>query len=390
MGKKPAKIKRYRRSFTGAGSHSSTIRRVAFWVAVAGVLFVVGWLIAKPGLDLASGIWYSHKNGGQPAFSAVQSEPAASEAQPTSEPQSEPQAPQKTGQESWTVVSLTAVSTPEQAAQTAAKLTQQGITAAVIPLKDETGTVYYDSQVALAKAAISGSAIDAKAVAEAFTQAGVTPVAGIWAFKDAAAPYADRTLAVKYQGTDYNWLDNSQDLGGKPWLNPNAQAAQDYIADLIGEVTGLGYSKTVLYGLQFPEGYSLDACDYGALAGTKADLLSRLGQRYQSIEGAQVWFCFDQAALAGTATAPYGDVSPATFGLQNLLVKAQLAPPEDASQSAGSGSTAVTAPTDLLASLAQTLTDAGVVNLGYYLPGATAAELEAAVAAGFAVTAGQS
>ena len=59
---KPVKIKRYRRSFSGAGDRNNLLRRIAFWCAVLAVVFALGWLIAKPGLDRASSIWYGYKN----------------------------------------------------------------------------------------------------------------------------------------------------------------------------------------------------------------------------------------------------------------------------------------------------------------------------------------
>ena len=398
MGKKPVKIKRYRRSFTGPGSHMSTIRRVAFWAVVVLVLFGLGWLIAKPGLDAASRLWYSYKNqpssSSQPSSSEVSSESGQAAISDDSTPDSQPVEQNEEWQD-WVFVSLTSVSTPQAAEQTAQQLAQQNVKAAVITLKDETGAVYYDSQLQLAQTAKSASAIDAAAVAKAFTDAGVTPIAGIWAFKDSTAPYSDRSLAVKYQGTDYNWLDNSQELGGKPWLNPNSEGAQDYIAGLVEEVTQLGFSKTLVFGLQFPEGYSLDACSYGTMNGSKAQVLTQFGQRLELIEGAEVWFAFGQATLDGSATAPYGDVSPATFGFENVLVQTQITA-SSAQQAASSASSAAnetdTAGTagQLLEQLAQQLTENGAKKLGYYLTGASQIEQDEisqqARAAGFTVS----
>lgn len=384
--KRPQKIKHYRRSFSGAGSHSSLIRTIISWVIVLLLLFGVGWLIAKPGLDFVSGLWYSHKNSTSQSESVpggtAQSEPVSS--QPESEPAGETPQP-STG--SWAMVSLTSVATPETAAQTAATLAQQGVTAVVIPLKDETGAVYYASSVAMAKTAVAGAAIDAAGVAKAFTEAGITPVAGIWAFKDATAPYSDRSAAVKYQGTDYNWLDNSKELGGKPWLNPNSAAAQGYISDLITEVTALGFPKTLVFGLQFPTGYSLEACSYGAMTQSKSELLAAVGKQWEQIAGAEVWFCFDQDALTGANLAGY-DASPASFGLAHVLVRGR-----SSSVTNTSGETLITPPaTDAasLTSLLNSMTDAGTQTAGYYLFGfsteETAAANQTAQSAGFAVS----
>lgn len=377
--KKPAKIKRYRRSFTGAGSHMNTIRTVLIWAVVIVVLFGLGWLIAKPGLDLASRLWYNHKNN--PASSSSET---VESAPPTSQPVESEQTQQPlTAGGNWAIVSLTAVSTPEQAAETAKALAAQQVQYAVITLKDETGALYYASASALGKNAISASAIDAAAVAKAFVDAGVTPVAGIWAFKDASAPYADRTTAVKYQDTDYNWLDNSQELGGKPWLNPNNAAAQQYIEDVIAEVTALGYQKTLVFGLQFPTGYSLDSCGYGAMTQSKEALLASLGKRYEGIAGAEVWFCFEQSAIDGTNLTAYG-ASPASFGLANVFVRASAAIGTEVDSAA---SVPPVAQDTVLSALQQAVTDGGSKQTGYWLSGSTGEELsaanKAASAAGF-------
>lgn len=395
MRKKPVKIKRYRRSFTGPSSNQARTRRIALWVVAGLVLFGIGWLIAKPGIDFATGMWYSHKYADSSSslpqdesgsLPAVGQESSSAPEQTPAPPEEEPAV------QSWAAVSLSGVATPEKAAQTAQKLAQQGVHAAVITLKDETGAVYYDSALPLAQASRSAQAIDAAAVAKAFSDAGVCPVAGIWAFRDSSAPYADRTLAVKYGDTDYNWLDNSQELGGKPWLNPNAAGAQDYIAGLVEEAASLGFEQTVVYGLQFPAGYSLEYCGYGAMSDSKSALLARFGRRLEAIPGTQVWFCFDQSVLAGEGLAPYGDANPAEFGLTGVMVRA------NSTVRLGDDGNYITVPADTgvetLAALAARLTDGGTEKLAYALSGVTEAEKIAADqnarAAGFTVTVGQS
>ena len=166
--------------------------------------------------------------------------------QSTSEPTATP-TPEATDNLSgnWAQVSISSVDTAEKATAFAEQLAQQGVRYAVLTLKDDRGYVYYNSQVSLASSAISSTVVDAASIAKAFQDAGVTPVAGICAFKDTLAPYADRSAAVKYGNQDITWLDSSAELGGKPWLNPNAASAQQYIADLIAEVRDLGFETVV-------------------------------------------------------------------------------------------------------------------------------------------------
>ena len=319
---KPVKIKRYRRSFSGSGDRNNLLRRILLWVLILAVIFGLGWLVAKPGLDFASSLWYSYKNR-DPGSSAV-SQPGAggasssqpAEAQPTPTP-----TPQTTAGGGWASVALSAADTPEKAAALAQQLKAQGVENAVLTLKDDRGYLYSPSQVPLAETAVASTTVDAAAIAQAFRDAGLTPVAGLCAFKDSIAPYADRSMAVKYGSEgDITWLDSSAELGGKPWLNPNSAAAQQYIADLIAEVRDLGFEKVLLQNFQFPEGYSLEAASYGVLNGGKEQLLAELGKRYEAIDGVEVWFEFPSAAVSGENVTAYG-ASPASFGLQRVFVR---------------------------------------------------------------------
>ena len=317
---KPVKIKRYRRSFSGSGDRNNLLRRILLWVLILAAIFGVGWLIAKPGLDLASSLWYSYKNRGESSSVSVPGD-SSSVSQSTSEPTATP-TPEATDNLSgnWAQVSISSVDTAEKATAFAEQLAQQGVRYAVLTLKDDRGYVYYNSQVSLASSAISSTVVDAASIAKAFQDAGVTPVAGICAFKDTLAPYADRSAAVKYGDQDITWLDSSAELGGKPWLNPNAASAQQYIADLIAEVRDLGFETVLIQNLQFPEGNGLDLAGYGEMTLSRQELLAQLGRRYEAIEGVEVWFEFPAAAISGQSVESYG-ASPASFGLQHVIVR---------------------------------------------------------------------
>ncbi|MDD2992114.1 MAG: putative glycoside hydrolase [Pygmaiobacter sp.] len=335
---RPVKIKRYRRSFSGSGAKKNLARRILLWVVILGAVFGIGWLVAKPGLDLASGLWYRYKNGGgAPSSQAANSTPAASSSQPqpasTETPQPTP-APAANGMGGWAMVALSEADTPEKATALAAQLQAQGVTYVVLPLKDDRGYLYYNSALPLAQKSIAATTVDAAAIASALRNAGVTPVAGLCAFKDSLVPFVDRTTAVKYNNQDITWLDTSKELGGKAWLNPNSPVAQQYITDLIGEVKGLGFDTVLLQNLQFPEGTGLNLASYGAMAGTKEQLLAQLGQQYQGIDGVSVWFEFPAAAVRGEMASSYG-ASPATFGLQRVFVRLDDAALSDSTGLAG-------------------------------------------------------
>lgn len=318
---RPVKIKRYRRSFSGSGDRNNLLRRIALWLVVLAAVFGAGWLLAKPGLDFASGLWYRLKAGfAAPPASSGQQQPAGSGPASSSLPQPTPPPEQQPQGGAWAAVPISAVDTPEKAAQTARQLQQAGVQAAVITLKDDRGYLYYPSSQPLAANSISASTVDAAAVADTLRSAGVTPVAGLCAFKDSIAPYTDREAAVWYGDQGVIWLDTSIELGGKPWLNPNAPAAQQYIAGLIEEVREMGFEQVLLQDLQFPQGYGLEMAYYGQMDETRAGLLARLGQQYQAIEGVTVWFEFPAGALSGEEVEPFGE-SPAGFGLQRVMAR---------------------------------------------------------------------
>ena len=374
---RPVKIKRYRRSFSGAGDRNNLLRTVVRWLIVAAVLFGVGWLIAKPGLDLASRLWYAHRNAAASSAAQPLSQPPAAESgsDAPSSPSDSAAAPAQDAAAAgtgWASVALSQADTPEKAAALAAQLKEQGVQYAVLTLKDERGYVYYASAVPQARNSIASTTIDAAAVAKAFTDAGVTPVAAISAFRDAIAPYTDRSMAVKY-GTegDIIWLDSSAELGGKPWLNPNSAAAQQYVADLLTELRNLGFSTVLVRNLQFPQGYSLNVTNYGAMTGTQDQLLTSLGKRYEATEGLQVWFEFPSQAIAGTDLTGYG-ASPAGFGLSRVVVAA-------AGTAAAADAPAAAPDEGTLSSLLAALQQGGTQSVSLHLTGVTdAAALTAA------------
>ncbi|MFR1809814.1 MAG: hypothetical protein ACLSWV_12785, partial [Pygmaiobacter massiliensis] len=147
MKKKRMKVKRYKRSFSGSADRQNTLRKVLMWIVAALVLFALGWLLAKPGLDLASKLWYQHKNGGTTPPSSSTSAPSEAQSGAVTAPSeiTEPATPSAaTGKGTWKFVALSSVATPEQAAQVAKQLAENGVSGAVLTLKDETGNLYYN------------------------------------------------------------------------------------------------------------------------------------------------------------------------------------------------------------------------------------------------------
>lgn len=327
--KNMGKVKRYRRSFYSGGQQ---LRRILGAVLALAALFAAGWLIGPAVIDFGTSTWYSLKEGG-----GESSGTSTGTSQPASEPQAEPEAtpePQPTPEPAinpedggWAFVSISGLSSAEQAASTAQSLVAEGVRYAVVPCKDSQGYVYYQSGVATAQSSISATTFDAAAV-QALKDAGVTPVAAICAFQDPLAPYVDRSLAVRYQDTDYFWLDAAADAGGKPWLNPYSDGAVSYITSLIDEVRAMGFEQVWLTGVQFPTTAGRDKANYGDTAGvTMGQRLAQVLSTWQA--GGDCWVEYPLSeVLAGSDSQLLG-ASCAELGVKNLAIRVDEAVTEE-------------------------------------------------------------
>ena len=311
------KVKRYRRSFYSRGQQA---RRILGAVLALAALFAAGWLIGPAVIDFGTSTWYSLKEGGGASSGASQpaSEPQATPA-PTPAPEPTPAPALSPEDGGWAFVSISGLSSAEQAAATAQSLAAEGMRYAVVPCKDSQGYVYYQSGAAAAQSSISATTFDAAAVA-ALKDAGLTPVAAICAFRDPLAPYADRSLAVRYQDTDYFWLDAAADAGGKPWLNPYSDAAVGYITALIDEVRAMGFEQVWLTGVQFPTTAGRDKANYGDTAGVS------MGQRLAQVlsgwqAGGDCWVEYPLSEVLAGADSQLLGASCAELGVKNLAIR---------------------------------------------------------------------
>jgi hypothetical protein len=189
------------------------------------------------------------------------------------------------------------------------------VNAVVLELKDPKGRVNYQSAnqtVGLAGAQVPG-AFDLGAVCNLLHQKGCLVLGRIHAFEDSTATAVLEEGKVRYAGTEYAWLDNSAGEGGKAWLNPYAQQAQDYIAQLAEEALLLGVDGIVLDGLQFPTGFSLNLADYGRTNDVaRPDVLNLFAQRIEQLveanEGVGCWIYMEAAEL--TLPEEMGQLGP--------------------------------------------------------------------------------
>ena len=307
---KRQKVKRYRRSFY------SREMRVKKGIGIAVLVLVMlgaAWLAAPHVLDWATHTWYtvvrnrdlSASSPASASASSVAESPAssaASEPAASSEVQPEVVTPAVDGtaivEGSWAEADITALTEDASIRAAAQQLASQGVKYAVVTLKDATGVVYYASQVPAAAASPASVTVDPARVAAIFREEGLIPVAKLAAFRDPAGARADHAMAIGYKGQAYLWLDNKASADGKPWLNPYADAAVQYIGDLIDELHTAGFEQMVLENVQFP-----------ASTSSTQDFGSRV----------TLWYSYTLAEVADTSSTL--GVPAAQLGVKNLVVR---------------------------------------------------------------------
>lgn len=330
---KRQKVKRYRRSFY------SREMRVKKGIGIAVLVLVMlgaAWLAAPHVLDWATHTWYtvvrnrdlSASSPASASASSVAESPAssaASEPAASSEVQPEVVTPAVDGtaivEGSWAEADITALTEDASIRAAAQQLASQGVKYAVVTLKDATGVVYYASQVPAAAASPASVTVDPARVAAIFREEGLIPVAKLAAFRDPAGARADHAMVIGYKGQAYLWLDNKASADGKPWLNPYADAAVQYIGDLIDELHTAGFEQMVLENVQFPASTSSKQ-DYGTTNGvSRADQLRADMAVWEQRFGSRVtlWYSYTLAEVSDTSSTL--GVPAAQLGVKNLVVR---------------------------------------------------------------------
>ncbi|MDD6012715.1 MAG: putative glycoside hydrolase [Oscillospiraceae bacterium] len=177
----------------------------------------------------------------------------------------------------------------------------------VIDFKTVQGRLAYSSMEELAllsKSAMFDNDTVRKAI-NLFSNADITVAARIYCFEDSLLPQTDSSLAVKYMNTEVNWLDGSDEKGGKAWLNPYSKKVRSYLIGIIGELRNLGINCFILESLQFPGGENTDGATYPGekdSSGRNALLLSFINQIKKTLpENATLLFSMSANAAANGA-----------------------------------------------------------------------------------------
>ena len=134
----------------------------------------------------------------------------------------------------------------------------------VIDFKTAEGKLCYSSlqeNAVLAKCALYDNDTVRLALST-FKSSGIAVIARIFCFEDNSVATAVPELAVKYMNTDVNWLDGSDENGGKSWLNPYSKSVRDYLTAVVREISNFGINAFMLEALHFPDGENVSAATY--------------------------------------------------------------------------------------------------------------------------------
>lgn len=151
-----------------------------------------------------------------------------------------------------------------------------------------------------------------------FTQQDIAVIARIFCFSDNRVATANSSVAVKYMNTEVNWLDGSDENGGKAWLNPYSKSVRNYIADVAREIRSLGVSIFMLEALQYPGGENVSSASYPGEKNTSSrnSMLKNTLSQVKNAVGDKSLVILSQSAedaMAGNESIYFGTMSDAAY-----------------------------------------------------------------------------
>lgn len=332
------KVKRYNRIY-GRSPGSRLLHLLGAAAAVC-VLGFIGWSAYGPVMDYLSGDTVKTM---EPAVSssesssaqAVASQPERQNNSADESAQQEP-APEKEPSKPVAVDSASAVHgiyLPSDILSDASKLDNYlssvdttKFNSIYFDLKDDMGNVQFRSHVD--GASLASQAFDLSSVCKQIKKQGFTPIGRISAFQDPLAASEIKNAGVKYGDSEILWNDDDPARGGKPWLNPYAAPAQEYIIALGEEAVGMGISKIVYTNVCFPTGFSLHLAGYGNVTQSRSEVLSAfIDQAEQRIAdaGGTLWVYTDGRSALGITQNQFGDSNPISLSNETIILDARPA-----------------------------------------------------------------
>lgn len=160
------------------------------------------------------------------------------------------------------------------------ELAASGCNAVIFPVKTEGGVFHYRTELDFVATVIDGndpiqSELSAADIVKAAESRGLRPVALMSVLYDnnRYGDYRDGSYRSEEGDT---WLDTSPDKGGKPWLSPFDETAQEYLCDIVTELGEAGFDEIICDDFIFPEFRSSDIDMLG-------EEVSPYSDRYQAL-----------------------------------------------------------------------------------------------------------
>ena len=324
---KQYKVKRYHKIYTSrTRSTSHVVLKIICCVFAVCALGFVGWSVYGPISDFLSGVDFTSpgEEDLQPVINADVLPPSQSEPEPEPEPISV--LPQVKA-----IYFPVSMLTNEEAVNEIIEqiAAMPSINAIMFDLKDTSGNISYQSSlelVAQAQAQVE-NAFDLEALCKKLTDNGIVPIGRINAFRDPVAASRIPDAGVKYMNSEILWLDNAQENGGKPWLNPYSDLAQAYITDIACESISLGVEAIVLDNVSFPTGYGQEFATYGntAAESTRSDILASFLDKIEEQilqQGGEMAVYISGVAALGVNNTFYGS-NPLALSNTNIILDVQ-------------------------------------------------------------------
>lgn len=190
----------------------------------------------------------------------------------------------------------------------------------VIDFKTEEGRLSYSSmnENAIIGACAMHDNDTVRRMLDIFTQEDIAVIARIFCFQDNRVATANGSVAVKYMNTEVNWLDGSDDKGGKAWLNPYSKSVRNYIADVAREISNLGVDIFMLESLQYPGGDNISSATYPGEKNqsSRNTMLKNTLSQVKNAVGENALVILSQSAndsMAGNENIYFGTMSDAAY-----------------------------------------------------------------------------
>ncbi|MEG0456721.1 MAG: putative glycoside hydrolase [Oscillospiraceae bacterium] len=311
------RIKHYRsKSIYGRSNRRKRrFKKIAIWVVSLIVLFYAGYyLIGAPLVN-------KNKNEGTSNPTEIVSTPNNNEiiSENNSIPPENTNTNFKSGYADFNIIS-----SKEKLSSHLKTLKENGYNSCAFELKDQTGTIFYNTSLEQAEKAKAKSEtpVDLDMILQVFNENAIIPLPIISAFKDQKAATKLAGAAIWYQNTEgYLWLDNYADKGGKPWLNPFSSVAKKYICDIQNEILSKGFKNIIIDNVKFGAKINNNLAGFGSEAtGKRIDAITSFTKQCEEVaknNQATVFFAFDIEEIVFDSTN-YIDGNVLQTGVLNI------------------------------------------------------------------------